>query len=129
MRCTTAQNALILAVLMGALAVVAGGQVLLGRDPGYTVIGWLPVYNVIAGLAALLIAAPLIWCNSAYIQPVALLLLFAHTIVMAILLASYRDQVAFQSLVAMTIRLIAWVVILFLLRVQARRDRATTHAR
>ena len=107
---------------MGGLALVAGGQVMLGRDPGYTVIGWLPVYNVIAGLLALFVAVPLIWRGSAYAQPVVLLALAAHTIVMVILLVDYHNRVALQSLVAMMIRMITWVIIPILLRLQPQRD-------
>jgi hypothetical protein len=39
-----------LAFIIGAMAIFAGGQVLLGRDPGYYVIGWLPIYNFVMGV-------------------------------------------------------------------------------
>ncbi len=33
----------ILALIIGVMAVLGGG-VMLGRDPGYSVVGWLPIW-------------------------------------------------------------------------------------
>ena len=42
MNTTLNKIAAILAFGIGAMAVFAGGKVLLGNDPGYYVINWLP---------------------------------------------------------------------------------------
>jgi hypothetical protein len=120
---TLSKIAAVLAFVIGAMAVFAGGQVLLGRDPGYYVIDWLPVYNFVLGVLTVLIVAPLIWRSSRYALPAAAATLAAHTLVLAILLAAYRDVVASDSIRAMIVRIVAWLVILTLLVVQSRRSR------
>ena len=45
MKTIFAKIASILAFIIGGMAVFAGAQVLLGNDPGYYVINWLPIYN------------------------------------------------------------------------------------
>lgn len=107
--------AAVLAFIIGAMAVFAGGQVLLGRDPGYYVIDWLPIYNFTLGVISVAITSMLIWKRSSYAVPAALATFSAHTVVMIILQIAYRDVVAVDSLVAMTIRLAAWLIILALL--------------
>lgn len=119
--------AAILSVIIGAMAIFAGGKVLLGVLPDYYVIAWLPVYNFILGLVSALIASAVIWKNSRFAQPVAALIFGAHAIVMLILLVAYRPVVAMDSLVAMTVRLTVWSVILLLLLIQRRRSIASTH--
>lgn len=110
----------ILAFVIGALAILAGGAVLLGRDPGYTVIDWLPPVNLLVGLVSCFVTAILIWKGSRLAQPAALLTLGLHALVMLLLLAAYRREVARESLVAMALRIFVWLVILALLRIAAR---------
>lgn len=112
-KCTKA--AAILAGIIGAMAVFAGGRVLLGTQPDYYVIDWLTVYNFVMGVVSIAIAAMLIWRNSRYARPAAIAIFAAHGLVMLILLTAYRDVVARDSLVAMTVRLAAWAIILALL--------------
>ena len=114
--------AAVLAFVIGAMAVFAGGQVLLGRDPGYYVIDWLPIYNLVMGALAVLVVAPLIWRGSKWALPAALVTLAAHTLVMVILRTTYSDVVAPDSLRAMTIRIVAWLAIVALVFVQTRRS-------
>lgn len=114
--------AAVLAFIIGAMAVFAGGQVLLGRDPGYYVINWLPIYNLVMGVLAVLVVAPLIWRGSKWALPAAVVTLAAHTLVMVILRTAYGDMVAPDSLRAMTIRIVAWLVIVALVFVQTRRS-------
>ena len=45
MRTILTKAASILAFAIGAMAIFAGGKVLLGQDPGYYVIDWVPIYN------------------------------------------------------------------------------------
>ncbi len=111
-----------LAFVIGAMAVFAGGQVLLGQLPDYYVIDWLPIYNLTLGLVSALFASVVIWRNSRLALPAASAIFGLHAIVMLILLTAYRQVVAVDSLRAMTIRLVAWTVILVLL-LAARRNR------
>lgn len=112
--------AAVLAFILGALAVFAGGQVLLGRDPGYYVINWLPLYNYTAGILNIFIASVLIWVNSRLAPPIAWGLFSLHALVMIILVAGYRQVVATESLVAMTVRLVGWLIILSLMYIKRR---------
>ena len=104
--------AAVLAFIVGMMAIFAGGRVLLGTDPGYYVIDWLPVYNFVLGVLTVGVAAVLIWKNSRYAWPTAVAILSAHVLVMLSLLTAYRDVVARDSLVAMTVRIVVWLIIL-----------------
>ena len=117
--------AAVLAFIIGAMSVFAGGRVLLGQDPGYYVIDWLPIYNFVMGALAMLVVAPLIWRGSRWALLAALATFAAHSLVMVVLRSAYSDVVAPDSLRAMTVRMVAWLLILALLLVQARRSRPT----
>jgi len=117
----------ILAFIIGAMAIFAGGQVIfLGKQMDYYVINWLPYYNFTVGLISFLITALLIWKGSRYAMLAAILTFLAHGTVMAILLTAYRDVVAPDSIRAMSIRLTAWAIILVLMFLQSRRIKQTT---
>lgn len=117
----------ILAVIIGAMAVFAGGKVLLGIDPGYYVIDWVPIYNFSAGMITVILTAVLLWKNHPYARTAAGATLLAHSIVMIILQTAYQQEVAAQSIVAMTIRIIVWLAILVLLRIQSRSGKVSHH--
>lgn len=127
MNTTLNKTAAALAFIIGAMAVFAGGQVLLGSDPGYYVIDWLPVYNYTLGVITVFTTAALIWTNSRLAFPAALATLGVHTLVMVILQIAYRDVVAMDSIMAMTIRMTAWLIILGLMFF-ARRNKEILHA-
>jgi hypothetical protein len=110
-----------LAFIIGAMAIVAGGQVLIGRDPGYYVINWLPLYNYSIGLLTVFITTVLLWTNHRLGLPVAILTLSLHVLIMFILQIAYREVVAIDSIVAMIIRMTTWFVILALMLLQARK--------
>jgi hypothetical protein len=59
----------ILAFVIGTMAIFAGGQVLIGKDPGYYVIDWLPLYNYTIGILTVFITALLIWTNNKFAWP------------------------------------------------------------
>ncbi len=109
-----------LALVIGGLAILAGTPVLLGRDPGYYVIDWLPIYNLIMGVLTLVIAVPLIWRQHRAALPVALAIFASHAIVMLLLQTAYREVVATASIVAMSLRLLVWALILGLMLWQIR---------
>jgi hypothetical protein len=104
-----------LAFIIGTMAIFAGGQVLLGKAPGYFVINWLPVYNYTVGVITVFTSAALMWTKSRYALPFALGTFGAHALVMLLLQSTYRDVGAVESVVAMSIRLIIWMIILGLL--------------
>ena len=120
MNTTLNKIASVLAFVIGGMAIVAGGQVLLGNAPGYYVINWLPVYNYTVGILTVFITAILIWMNSRLAMPAAIGTFGVHALVMLILQTAYRDVVAIDSVVAMTLRLSVWAVILGLMFFQAR---------
>lgn len=116
--------AAVLALIIGAMAVFAGGRVLLGILPDYYVIDWLPLYNYTAGVITVILTAVLLWRNHRLGRPAAVTTFTAHAVVMAILLAFYGAIVAPDSIGAMTVRLVVWAIILALLFVASRRTGA-----
>ena len=108
----------ILTLVIGLMAVFAGGKVLLGIMPDYYVIDWLPVYNFAMGLVSVLFCSVVIWKNNRLALPAAVGTFGLHALVMVILQTAYREVVAPDSIVAMTVRLIVWAIILGLLITQ-----------
>jgi hypothetical protein len=115
--------AAVLAFIIGAMAVFAGGQVLLGKIPDYYVIDWLPVYNYTVGILTVFVTAALIWTGNRLALPVALATFALHAVVMLVLQTAYREVVAVDSLIAMTVRLTVWIVILVLMLMQRKKNR------
>jgi hypothetical protein len=111
--------AAVLAFIIGAMAIFAGGQVLLlGAVKDYHVIDWLVVYNFVMGLLTFFVTAVLIWKNARYALAAAIATLAAHVTVMTILLAAYQGVVAPDSLVATSVRIVVWLIILTLMLIQ-----------
>ncbi|MFN8413531.1 MAG: hypothetical protein U0Z26_14190 [Anaerolineales bacterium] len=104
-----------LAFMIGAFSIFAGGMAMRGWNPGWSVLKWLPVYNFGMGILTVLIPAILIWKNHQLAFVAAIIFFGIHLIATAILLLAFRDVVATQSLLAMTFRLIVWVIILALM--------------
>ena len=104
-----------LAFIIGAMAIFAGGQVLLGKEPGYYVINWLLLYNYTAGILTVFITTALIWVNHRFALPAAIGTFALHALVMLILQTAYRGVVATDSIRAMTIRMVTWAIILGLM--------------
>ena len=113
--------ALILTFVIGAMAVFAGGRVLIGILPDYYVIDWLPIYNFTLGVISVLFSSIAIWKNNKFAMPAAIATFSLHAIVMLILQTAYREVVAPDSIVAMTVRLAIWAVIIVLLNIQLRK--------
>jgi hypothetical protein len=121
MNAILSKTAALLAFVIGAMAIFAGGQVLLGQLPDYYVIDWLPIYNFSVGVISALVTAIVIWKNTRYALPAAVATLSAHALVMIVLQTAYRDVVAPDSIRAMTVRIGVWIVILALLLIQGRK--------
>lgn len=115
-----------MAIVIGAMAVFAGGKVLLGQDPGYYVINWLPVYNYTVGMLTIFITAILIWRKSKLAMPLTISTFGLHALVMIILQTGFRDVVAPDSIRAMTVRLIVWAIILGLMFLQTPKKSAAS---
>ncbi len=115
--------AAILAFVIGAMAIFAGGQVILGILPDYYVIDWLPIYNFVIGIASVLFTAVVIWKNTRLALPAAIATFSLNAIVMVVLQTAYRAVVAADSIKAMTVRLVVWMIILILLFVQQANDK------
>ena len=115
--------AAVLAFIIGAMAIFAGGQVLLGKIMDYYVIEWLPIYNFSVGLISSFITAILIWRGSKFAMPAGIGTFAIHGTVMLILLTAYRDLVAQDSIKAMTVRMVVWLIILALMIVQSQKDK------
>lgn len=118
--------AAVLAFIIGGMAIFAGGKVLLGNDPGYSVINWLPLYNYTIGILTVFITAILIWTNSRPAMSAAIGTLSVHALVMLILQTAYRGIVAPDSIQAMTLRLTVWAIILGLMFLRSRKSKAAT---
>ena len=115
--------AAVLAFIIGAMAIFAGGQVLLGKTMNYYVIDWLPIYNFIVGIISAFFTAIAIWKGSKIAMPAAIATLISHSAVMVILQAAYRDVVAPDSIKETTVRIVLWLIILTLMIIQARQGR------
>lgn len=113
----------ILALVIGLMAVFAGSKVLLGILPDYYVIDWLPIYNFALGLVSAFVSSIVIWKNNRFAMPAAIGTFGLHAVVMLILQTAYREVVAPDSIVAMTVRLFVWALIIFLLFLQQRKNK------
>lgn len=114
--------AAVLAWIIGGMGVLAGGQTLLGRLPGWNVISWLPVYNFAVGVLIVLVVAPLMWRGHRYALPAGWAIFGLNLAVTLTLLVVFRDIVARESIAAMLLRLAVWAVIIGILYLQARRQ-------
>jgi len=114
--------AAVIAFIIGAMAIFAGSQVVLGKIMDYYVIDWLPIYNLIVGLISSFITAILIWKGGKFALPAAIGTFASHGIVMLVLLTAYREVVAPDSIKATTVRIVVWLIILTLMIIQARKD-------
>jgi len=117
------KTAAVIAFIIGAMAIFAGGQVLLGKVMDYYVIDWLPIYNFTVGLISAFFTAIIIWRGSKNSLPVAIATFTSHTAVMLILQTAYRDVVAPDSIRAMTVRIVVWLIILGLMFIPGRKDK------
>lgn len=114
-----------LAFLVSVMSIVAGGMVMRGWQPGYSILSWLPVYNFAVGLLTL-IPAVLLWINHRYALTASIVTFGIHTIILTLLMTIFHGQVATQSIGAMTFRVIVWIIILVLMYFRSRKTKTTT---
>lgn len=100
------------AVLFGVATLVAGGRVLLGSDPGYEVFRPRLIYNTTMGVAYV-VAGITIWrsFNSGRYAAGAIFLLNLVVLVAIIVVYHSGGPVAVDSLRAMTLRAVVWLVL------------------
>src|SRR5574338_1078896 len=110
----------VLVLVIGVMSILAGGKVMRGWNPGYSVLAWLPIYNFSMGIVTLVLAV-LIWFDSRYAMAASLVTFGIHALVLVLLLTVFRDAVPRQSIAAMLFRLVTWLVVLALMVISARK--------
>jgi len=100
------------AVLFGVATLFAGGRVLLGSDPGYEVFRPLLVYNTAMGVAYLATGVT-VWHSVKAGRNAAGAIFLLNLLVLVGILVLYRggEAVAVDSLRAMTLRTVVWLVL------------------
>ncbi len=98
--------------LFGVATLFAGGRVLLGSDPGYVVFRPLLIYNTMMGVAYLA-ASVAMWRNVVRGRYAAGAIFALNLLVLAGIVLVYRSgrAVAVDSLRAMTLRTVVWLVL------------------
>ncbi len=101
-----------IAVLFGVATLFAGGRVLLGSDPGYVVFRPLLIYNTIMGVAYLA-AGITIWRSISVGKYAAGAIFLLNILVLLGIIVVYQSggAVAVDSLGAMTLRTVVWLVL------------------
>ena len=112
--------------LFGVATLFAGGSVLLGSDPGYVVFRPLLIYNTIMGVAYLA-AGITIWRSLILGKYAAGAIFLLNILVLLGIILVYRSggAVAVDSLGAMTLRTVVWLI-LFLVASWLGRSRTAT---
>lgn len=105
-----------IAVAFGILTLFAGGRVLLGADPGYTVFRPLLVFNTAMG-AAYIAAGIAIWRDPTWGRNCAGAIFLLNLLALAAIAAVHfgGGAVAVQSLGAMGFRTVVWLLLFFVL--------------
>jgi len=100
------------AFLFGVATLFAGGRVLLGSDPGYEVFRPLLIYNTAMGVAYLA-AGITVWRSVKAGRYAAGAIFLLNLLVLVGILVIYRSggAVAVDSLRAMTLRTVVWLVL------------------
>ena len=101
------------ACAFGLMTIVTGTSVLRGADPGYVVFVPLLVYNAIMGVLYV-IAGVMAWRNISKAKLIAGVILSLNILVFGAVFFMYStgNLVAFESVMAMTLRSGVWLVIL-----------------
>lgn len=102
----------LLAVLFGAMTIFAGSRVLAGTNPGYAVFLPLLIFNTVMGFVYVGVGA-ISWRNLKLGRNGAFAIFVLNLIVLAAIGIAYTPggEVAIESLRAMTLRTVVWLVI------------------
>jgi hypothetical protein len=99
------------AFVFGIIPVITGTRALMAVfDPGYSTFKLLIIYNILTGLASVM-AGYLIWKLHKAAIKISLLITIAHISVFLSLLTIFNEIIAQQSVNAMTVRIVAWIII------------------
>ncbi len=107
----------LLSIVIGSLSFISGMTVLIGlREVDYFTLTSLIVYNIIAGMTAL-IAGIGLWNKKRWAVRLTAAIAGAHLIVLTFVSFGYNQEgpVAVESLYAMVFRVVVWVVIVVLM--------------
>jgi hypothetical protein len=100
------------AILFGGATVLAGTRVLRGADPGYVVFRPLLMYNTAMGLAYLATGV-MLWRNAIWGRYLAAAVFLLNLVVLVAVLLVYQGggAVAMDSVRAMTLRTVVWLLL------------------
>lgn len=103
---------ILVAALFGLATIFAGTRALLGSDPGYIVFRPLLIYNTAMGVLYL-VAAFIVWKNLRQGMYVAAAIFILNLIVLITLYFLYTkgNTIAVDSLRAMSLRTVVWLVL------------------
>lgn len=101
-----------LALAIGSMSVLAGAKAIGGWNPGYKVLGWLPIYNLVLGVLTVAIPTILLWRGSPHAMISVVAFLSIHIAVTLLLLTAFHSSIARESILAMIFRVIVWLIIL-----------------
>ncbi len=112
--------------LFGVVTLFAGGRVLLGADPGYVVFRPLLIYNTTMGVAYLA-AGITIWRGFVVARYAAGAIFGLNLLVLLGITLLHRngDDVAVDSLRAMSLRTVVWLVLFLAVSWRARANVAS----
>ncbi len=112
------------ATLFGLVTIFAGTHVLLGSDPGYIVFRPLLIYNTTMGIVYV-IAGIIIWRNFKQGMNIAAVIFFLNLVVLAVIYFLYTkgNLIAVDSLRAMSLRTVVWLVLFVVLGWLCRRNK------
>ncbi len=103
-----------LAFTIGALSILMGSKVLIGTYiPDYSVLQWLPVYNVSIGVLSVGVSV-IIWKRNPLMRNFSFLIIAFHSIVLILLTTVFNEEVASESMKAMIFRITIWFIIIIL---------------
>ncbi|MBK6867392.1 MAG: hypothetical protein IPG98_05480 [Burkholderiales bacterium] len=117
----------LIAIAFGVLTLFAGTRVLSGVDPGYVVFTPLLVYNVAMGFIYI-VAGVLAWRRLAAGRLLAGIIFVLNAVVLAAIVYLYQSgaAVASQSVGAMSLRTVVWLLLFVGLAWLGHRYRAAT---
>jgi len=116
----------LVAVVFGVVTIIAGSSVLLGADPGYVVFRPLLIYN--AAMGAVYVAAGIVaWRSLERGKHAAAAIFVLNLLVLGTIgyLYAAGSAVAVESLRAMTLRTVVWLVLFLGLAWAGRSAQAT----
>lgn len=119
--------AAVVACVFGIATIMAGTRVLTGADPGYLVFRPLLIYNTVMGVVYVA-AGVVTWLSARWGRSAAAAVFFLNLLVLVAIIALYRsgDAVAVDSVRAMVVRTVVWLLLYLSLVWVSRKRSATT---